>query len=134
MSHTALFLAASNAPPPLDRNLNRHYAPQNIRSLQFLGTTYSLGRTDVPALLQASGYKDLRFVEELVLGEWTSEPPQYLRRFVMNIVSGVEEAAGGRDNSLSERCVDSGQGRRTGLARGCGKYISCCSFVIAVAT
>lgn len=117
--------------PPLDPKLNHDTSLRNIRSLQLLGTTYSLGRTDVPALLQASGYKDLRFVEEVVLGEWTPDPPQCVRRFVMDIVSGVEAAGGGREEGLSERCVDAGRGRRSGSGRGEGlTYVSCCSFLI----
>lgn len=77
------------------------------RSLQFLGTVYTLGRIDVPALLQASGYDNLRFVEELVVGDWTPEPPQCLRRFAVEISTGVGEAGGGGEGGLSERCVES---------------------------
>lgn len=96
--------------PPWFRSLahvNNHLfeLPCMHRSLQFLGTKYTLGRIDVPTLLQASGYEDLRFVEELVLGDWTPEPPQCLRRFAVEISAGVDRAGGGGEGGLSERCV-----------------------------
>lgn len=73
--------------------------------MQLLGSTYSLGRTDVPALLEAAGYGDLGFVEQLVIGDWTPEPPQCLRRFAVDILSGVDAAGGDGEGDLSERCA-----------------------------
>lgn len=58
---------------------------------------------DVPDILEAVGYTDLRFVEELVLGEWTPEPPQCLRRHTVTILAGVTAAWAGEDHGLLER-------------------------------
>jgi len=63
---------------------------------------------DVPALLKMVGYdRNLAFVEELVLGSWTPEPPQCLRRFSVEIIENVEAAGGGGAGGLSKRyaCV-----------------------------
>lgn len=74
--------------------------------MELLGTKYSLQRTDVPVLLKMVGYDDnLAFVEHLVLGDWTPEPPQCLRRFSAEIIESVDAAGGGGAGGLSERCV-----------------------------
>lgn len=71
--------------------------------MELLGTKYSLQRTDVPSLLTMASYDNLAFVEELVLGDWTPEPPQCLRRFSTEIIKSVEAAGGGGAGGLSER-------------------------------
>lgn len=72
--------------------------------MELLGTKYSLQRTDVPALLKMVGYDDnLAFVEHLILGDWTPEPPQCLRRFSTEIIESVDAAGGGGAGRLSER-------------------------------
>lgn len=78
--------------------------------MELLGATYSLGRTDVPSLLEMTGYDDLAFVEQLVLGAWTPEPPQCLRRFSSEIIANVDAAGGGVEGGLSARYVE-----KTGL-------------------
>lgn len=80
--------------------------------MQLLGTTYSLDRTDVPGILEAAGYRDLGFVEELILGAWTPDPPQCLRRFSFDIIRNVDAAGGGGEGGLSERCVPGRLGGR----------------------
>ncbi|CAM9404457.1 unnamed protein product [Ectocarpus fasciculatus] len=73
------------------------------RSMELLGTKYSLTRMDVPALLNLAGYDgNLAFVEELVLGDWTPEPPQCLRRFSTEIIKNVEAASAGGAGGLWE--------------------------------
>lgn len=84
------------------RNNTNHNRP-NPRSTQLLGTTYSLDRTHVPDILEAAGYSDLAFVEKLILGKWTPEPPQCLRRFSVDIILNVDAAGGGGEAGLSER-------------------------------
>ena len=75
--------------------------------MELLGTKYSLQRTDVPALLKMVGYDDnLAFVEHLILGDWTPEPPQCLRRFSTEIIESVDAAGGGGAGGLSERCLE----------------------------
>lgn len=76
-----------------------------FRSIELLKTTYSLGRTDVPSLLDMAGYDNLAFVEDLVLGTWTPDPPQCLRRVLVDIIKNADAAGGGGEGGLSERCV-----------------------------
>ena len=92
--------------------------------MELLGTVYSLNRTDVPSILELTGYDNLSLVEELILGDWTPEPPQCLRRFSFNILRSVDEAGGGGEGGLSERYIFVGGGSG-GCAReicgeGCG--------------
>lgn len=73
------------------------------RTATLLGKTYSLGRSDVPDILAATGYSNLDFVEQLVMGDWTSEDPQCLRSRTASIFAGVRAVKGNRATALLDR-------------------------------
>lgn len=73
------------------------------RTATLLGKTYSLGRPDVPDILAATGYSDLDFVEQLVMGDWTSQSPECLRSRTASILAGVTTVGGHRATALLER-------------------------------
>lgn len=74
--------------------------------MELLGKTYALSRTDVPSILDMAGYSEgnLPLVEQLILGPWTPEFPQCLRKQCADIVRNIEAAGGGGgEDSLSAR-------------------------------